>query len=226
MFVFLDLSRLGTVSLAHKTKHQFHTLKLSSLGHHPHSPGYGNSLHQHPQLWNQNCLFWIFLLHLFCILSKKRPSDLSIYPWGLYECVRSKRFLSTALSEDAHEHSFQCRNSPDGCWELAFLFLTCYVLNSCSTHLDLLSWACLLSISRTPCYVYLQLSSLPSIKKDDTVSCFFHHLKFILKNKKKLPYCSCCLLFGLAKSNVNEYFCSHKWTNWFSAKYKVCYRPC
>lgn len=50
MFVFLDLSRLGTMSLAHKTKHQFHTLKLSSLGHHPHSPGHGNSLHQHPQL--------------------------------------------------------------------------------------------------------------------------------------------------------------------------------
>lgn len=54
MFVFLDRSRLGTVFLAHKSKLQFHTLKLSSLGHHPHSPGYGNSLPQHPQLRNQN----------------------------------------------------------------------------------------------------------------------------------------------------------------------------
>lgn len=182
-FVFLELSRLGTVSLACKNKHQFPTLKLSSLGHHPHDPGYGNSLHQPPKLWNQNCLFRIFLLFLFCSLSKTRPSDLWYLSMRiLWQCKVKKRFLSIALNEDAHEHSFPCRNSPCGGWEPArtlarscfslsppfiyeFLF---HALGPFQVGLDFLS------ISSCPCCVYLQLSSMANIKKEDNVpfSCF------------------------------------------------------
>lgn len=129
MFVFLELSRLGTLSLACKNKHWFPALKLSSLGHHPHSPGYGNRLHQPPKLWNQNCLFWIFLVALFCILSKQRPSDL----WYLsmrtiWQRKVKVRFLSIALSESRAETLPVAAENLLGFWvDLAFLFSPLFI---------------------------------------------------------------------------------------------------
>lgn len=159
--MFLELSRLGTVSLARKNKHQFPTLKLSSLGHHPHDPGYGKCLHQPPKLWNQRCFFWIFWLALFCILSKKRPFDLQYLSIRtLWQCKVKRRFLSTALNEDAHERSGPCGNSTCDYWEPGrTLGRSCFSLFPC-VHLWLpVPWtqtfsgcACPLSISS--CYVY------------------------------------------------------------------------
>jgi len=50
MFASLEISRLGTVPLARRDKHQFPSVNLSSLRPHPHSPGCGNGLHQPPKL--------------------------------------------------------------------------------------------------------------------------------------------------------------------------------
>lgn len=217
MFVFLELSRLGTVFLACKNKHQFPTLKLSSLGHHPHDPGYGNSLRQPPKLWNQNCLFWIFLFSLFCSLSKTRLSDLRYLSVRiLWQCKVKKRFLSIALAKDAHEHSVPCRNSHCGCWEpVRTLGRSCFSLSSPFIY-EFLFHALgpfQVGLAFYPFLVVLVVlifSYPPWQTLKRKIICLFLAFIPLVHTKKKLLYCSCSLLFGLAESNVNESFCSHK----------------
>lgn len=181
-------------------------MKLPSLGHHPHGPGNGNSLHQPPKAWNQNWIFCTFLLASAPSVSSQ-SNDLCYSSTRVFWQFKvKKRLLSIEHSKDMRQPQSHAETLL-ALWALStwswlgyilcFFFVPNSFMISCSVCTDLFRLA------------------LPSIHASLSLLCVFCFV-FITqslyeKKKKKLVSCSSSMLFGLPKSNLNKSLCSHKW---------------